>query len=514
MAGRGITRREFIKTAGAVTAGLALADPDLAAGEEAPQAARPNILWICTDQQRFDTIAALGNPHIRTPNIDKLVSEGVTFTKAFAQNPVCTPICTPSRASFLTGRYPRTNGTRQNGASIPSDEVLVTKMLADAGYDCGLSGKLHLSACQNRVEKRIDDGYRVFHWSHDPHPGWKENEYTQWLESQGHKWGDLYKPNGKHAFAGVPAELHQTTWCFDRAIDFIREKRTKSWLMSVNVYAPHHPFDPPREYLDRYDPDKLPDPDYRPGELDNKPVYQRTDHDGAYGGTQLGFSKMTPRERREVTAAYYAMIEQMDDSVGRVLKALDETGQRDNTIVIFMSDHGELLGDHGMYLKGPHMYDCSLRVPLIISWPGRFKAGLRSDALVELVDVVPTLLSAVGMPTPPRVQGSSLYEICTGKADPHRHKDYVYAEHYLGLPVRGKLKGQPLITMVRNHRAKLIAYAGMEIGELYDLQADPGEHDNLWDSPKHRDLRAEMYRLCFDASVINQDPVPERVAAW
>jgi arylsulfatase len=502
-----MSRRDFIKAAGAVTAGMALGG---STSESAEKDRRPNILWICTDQQRFDTIACLGNPHIHTPNLDRLVSQGVTFTHAFSQSPVCTP----SRASFLTGRYPRTTGARQNGQAIPSDEVLITRMLADKGYDCGLSGKLHIAPCQKIVEKRIDDGYRVFHWSHDPSPQWgKANEYTAWLESKGYKWEDLYHPKG-YAFAGVPADLHQTKWCFDRAIDFINEKRTSPWLMSVNVFAPHHPFDPPKEYFDRYDPDKLPDPSYKEGELANKPIFQQVDHDGAYGGSQLGFSKMTPRERREVTAAYYAMIEQIDDNVGRILKSLDETGQRENTIVIFMSDHGELLGDHGVYLKGPYSYDCSIRVPLIVSWPGHFKAGLKSDALVELVDLVPTLLTALDMPIPNRVQGTSLFDICTGKADPHNHKDCVYTEYYIGQPFHRKLKERPLLTTVRTRTSKITSYAGMEIGELYDLRADPGEHDNLWDSPAHKNLKMEMVKLCFDTSILTQDPLPERIADW
>lgn len=506
-----MSRRDFIRTAGAVTAGLALGADAASAEKASPDKKRPNILWICTDQQRYDTITSLGNKHIRTPNVDRLASEGVTFTHAFSQSPVCTP----SRASFLTGRYPRTTGARQNGQCIPPDEVLVTKMLADAGYDCGLSGKLHLAACQRRVEKRIDDGYRVFHWSHHPHPDWPENEYIQWLESTGHKWKDVYPgPKGKHAYPGVPAELHQTTWCFDRAMDFISEERKTPWLMSINCFDPHHPFDPPKEYLDRYDPDKLPDPKYKPGELDNKPIFQQVDHDGAYGGMLLAYSKMTPRERREVTAAYYAMIEQIDHNVGRILKMLDDSSQRENTIVIFMSDHGELLGDHGMYLKGPHMYDCSVRVPLILSWPGHFKSGLRSDALVELVDLVPTLLTAAGMPIPARVQGKSLYDLCSGKADPHQHKDYAYTEYYVGQPFHKALRTQPLVTMIRSRTHKIAVYAGMEQGELYDLKADPNEFDNLWDSQAHKDLKHDLVKMCFDASVCTTDPMPERVADW
>ncbi|MCB0072387.1 MAG: sulfatase-like hydrolase/transferase, partial [Caldilineaceae bacterium] len=132
--------------------------------------ARPNILWICTDQQRWDTLGCYGNPHVHTPNLDRLAAQGTVFTHAYSQSPVCTP----SRASFLTGRYPRTTRCRQNGQDIPADEVLVTKLLADAGYVGGLSGKLHLSACNPAAsplgERRIDDGYAVFHWSHTPLP--------------------------------------------------------------------------------------------------------------------------------------------------------------------------------------------------------------------------------------------------------------------------------------------------------------------------------------------------------
>ena len=179
----------------------------------------PNILWICTDQQRFDTIRALGNSVIRTPNIDSLIRSGITFTRAYAQSPVCTP----SRASFLTGRYPRTTRCRQNGQMIPSDEILISRFFANSGYVCGLSGKLHLASCSNgKVEKRIDDGYHEFHWSHHPPPDWPENAYIQWLEGKGKTWRELYSgPSSDYVKEGVPEEFHQTTWCAEMAIDFI-----------------------------------------------------------------------------------------------------------------------------------------------------------------------------------------------------------------------------------------------------------------------------------------------------
>ena len=181
----------------------------------------PNILWICTDQQRFDTIAALGNSLIRTPNIDRLVAEGVAFTQAYAQSPVCTP----SRAAMLTGRYPRTTRCRQNGQQIPADERLLPRILADHGYFCGLAGKLHLSSCANgRVEQRIDDGYQVFHWSHHPQPDWAENAYTQWLAEKGKTWDELYTGEATRFIKrGIPAEYHQTTWCAEMACEFLQE---------------------------------------------------------------------------------------------------------------------------------------------------------------------------------------------------------------------------------------------------------------------------------------------------
>ena len=467
---------------------------------------RPNILWICTDQQRFDTLHALGNDHIRTPNIDRLIHSGVTFEQAYCQSPVCSP----SRASFLTGRYPRTTRCRQNGQTIPADERLLPRILADHGYTCGLAGKLHLASCSHgKVEERIDDGYSVFHWSHHPQPDWPENAYTQWLTRQGVSWEQLYTaPETGYVRAGMPAKYHQTTWCAEMAVEFIREQSAtgRPWLFSVNPFAPHHPFDPPAEYLERYSPDDMPLPRVRPGELDAKPRFQQLDHEWAHnspGGMHV--AALTPRDSQRITAAYYAMIEQIDHEVGRMLAALDETGQREETIVVFMSDHGELLGDHGLYLKGPHFYDASVHVPLVVSWPGRIPAGLRSTALVELVDLAPTLLECCGQSPEPQMQGRSLHGILTGQADPSHHRDQVYCEYY-----NSWTHPDAYATMLRTRTEKIVVYHGSEPGELYDLVADPDEFDNLWDAPAARERKTDLLKRCFDASAFTLDPAPPR----
>ena len=465
------------------------------------QASRPNILWICTDQQRYDTIGALGNPHIRTPNIDRLAAEGVAFTQTYCQS----PICTPSRASFLTGMYPSTVHGCMNGNDTWADAApLVTRLLADGGYDCGLSGKLHLVGAADRIEPRCDDGYRVFHWSHDPRNLWPEGHaYADWIREQGLDLGVLREDP-----AAISPGLHQTTWCADRAIDFMMADRDRPWLMSVNPFDPHAPFDPPQAFLDRYDPADLPGPLFRESDLAAQAELEEVDF-------------QTPARRpeafgaREVKAAYYAMIELIDKNVGRMLETLDRTGQRENTVVIFMSDHGEMLGDHGLLLKGCRFYEGLVRVPLVVSWPGRFPQGLVSDALVELTDLAPTLMDLAGVPVPERVQGRSLVPILRGEADPHCHRDAVRCEYYRTLNPENnpRIKGS-YGTMIRDRQYKLVVYHGHAVGELFDLEKDPGEFENLWADPAYASVRFELMKKSFDALALAVDVGSEQVVRF
>ena len=469
---------------------------------------RPNVLWICTDQQRHDTIRALGNAHINTPRIDSLVAKGVSFIQAYAQSPVCTP----SRAAFMTGRYPRTTKCRQNGQALPANEKLVSRLFADAGYTCGLAGKLHLATCANGVvETRINDGYQVFHWSHHPQPDWPENAYTQWLHSKGTSWEELYGgPSTDYIKHGVPEDYNQTTWCAEKAIEFIQEQKGDPWFFSYNCFAPHHPFDPPADFLANYSPDELPLPKEKPGELETKTTYQQLDGKFAHNdpaGFNIG--KMTNRDKQEVTAAYYAMIELIDKQVGRMVAALEETGQLENTIVIFMSDHGEMLGDHGVFLKGPHFYDEAVRVPLIFSWKDRFATDLRADCLVELIDIAPTLLEAAEIDVPNYIQGRSLMPILLGRADVSQHRDYVFSEYYNAWTHKHSYG-----SMLRTIDEKIVVYHGTDQGELYDLKNDPDEFENLWNRPDHTEHKLRLMKACFDASIFTMDPSPPRLGAF
>jgi arylsulfatase A-like enzyme len=526
---------------------------------------RPNVLWICTDQQRFDTLGCYGNEFVETPNIDRLAERGVRFDRAYAQSPVCTP----SRASFLTGRYPRTTRTRQNGQSIPEGERLVTRLLADEGYTCGLAGKLHLAPADPTVEdrvrhaeRRIDDGYAVVHWSHasrQPYPG---NEYrADWLQEKGVEYEATPYEGSDHVLTSMPAEHHQTTWCVEKALDFIEfgadryeldqfdRDPDEPWLFSVNVFDPHHPFDPPEASLERYLDrlEEIPLPNYVEGELDDKPLFQR-DPPGASDEDQFPFEEMDADDHRLVRAAYWAMIDLIDDQVGRLLDALERTGQREETLVIFMSDHGEMLGDHGCYLKGPFFYEPAVRVPLIASWPGQVEEGVESDALVELVDLAPTLLDAAGVDRPVGMQGDSLWPLLTGRSDPDEHREDVYCEYYHALErprfydavqdhgvhsefhrhletsdVKPEFHDAfqasgnrilPYATMLRTDRYKLVHHHSLDTGELYDLASDPDETENRYDDPDYLDVKLTMFERLSNRMAATVDPLPQRQGRW
>ncbi|MFT5128707.1 MAG: arylsulfatase [Rhodothermales bacterium] len=486
-------------------------------------AARPNILWYCTDQQRYDTIAALGNPVIRTPAVDALVDEGVAFTQAYCQS----PICTPSRASFMTGRYPASHHVNRNGnPHFPLEESLVTTLLAEGGYDCGLIGKQHLSR-SNILEKRIpNDGYRVFHWSHHPYPDWEEGHaYDDWLRAQGHDPKALYDVIASPG-PGVPAELHQTKWASDVAIDFISESREGPWMLNMNVFDPHPPFDPPAEYLDRYNPAEMPPPLFKPSDIPRQKQMSPIDQQ-----MKEAIDPRTPRVEAEadadgdarfrapkdfdaglIKACYYAMIELIDDQFARVVDALKASGQYDNTLIIFTSDHGEMLGDHGVAYKGCRFFEGLIHVPMVISWPAGMQSQPPSAALVELVDLAPTLLDAAELPIPENIQGKSLLPILRGEST--SVKSHVLCEYNDALAGVG-MDDHSHGIMVYDGRYKICVYQGHHhLGEIYDLHEDPGEFNNLWNKPQHSALKGELLGRALDVYMSTSDAGMQRTGRY
>ncbi len=458
---------------------------------------RPNILWICTDQQRFDTIGALGNSHVRTPTIDQLVEDGTAFTHCYCQS----PICTPSRSSFMTGLYPsRLHSTRNGNESFPKEAPpLISKLLADSGYDCGNIGKFHLTSSGKRTEPRLDDGYRYWQFSHAPRDDWETgHHYAEWVREKG---GDLDAM--RESPERVPADFHQTTWSCEKAMEFIAKKREQPWFLSINCYDPHPPFVPPKEYADQFDPESLPGPHFQDSDLEIQDALAGIDFQG----------EAKPPEEHDAKSAqarYYAMIALIDDQLARLLAKLDELGQRENTLVIFTSDHGETLGDHGLMYKGCRFYEGLIRVPLIFRWPEKFKAGLKADGLVELLDLSATILEAGGVPIPDYFQGKSLFPILEGREAPDHFRDSVRCEYFDSLD--SHFTGGPgaFATMYRRGQYKLSVYHGFGLGELYDLEADPWEHQNLWDDPRFSSLKAELIAESFDQHVLLTTDVGSR----
>lgn len=449
---------------------------------------RPNILWYCTDQQRFDTIAALGNPHVVTPTLDQLVADGVTFTHAYCQS----PICTPSRTSFMTGVYPsKAHNTRNGNESFGDFPPVITRLLSESGYECGNVGKFHLQSAGRRTEPRINDGYTYWKFSHAPRDDWPQgHDYAEWVRSKG---GDLDTMREREE--RVDPELHQTTWATECAIEFITAEREQPWLLTVNVYDPHPPFIPPKIYADRFDPERMPGPYFRPSDLEQQKKLGKVDF-------QDEIKDPEAHDAFRMQALYYAMIAQVDEQFARILDVLEESGQRENTIIIFMSDHGEALGDHGLMYKGCRFYEGLIRVPLIFRWPGQFQSGLQSSGLVELLDVTATIFELADYPIPDHVQGRSLMPILKGEAELNHWRDFVRCEYFDALDPYFTGGTGTYATMYRDERYKLSIYHGHQLGELYDLQEDPWEFNNLWDDPAHEKLRNELIYASFDSHVL------------
>jgi arylsulfatase A-like enzyme len=485
---------------------------------------RPNILLICTDQQRFDALQAAGNPEIDTPHLDQLAADGAMFENCYVQ----APVCAPSRASLMSGLYLRNHGLYANGVQVPDTVRLLPEALADAGYDCGLVGKWHLDACfAGRTEDK-PAGFRVWLWAHDPYGGSSENAYHRWLSVAHPDVYDLVlgqrrdRQRGKTSgIAGspidvVPTEAHYSHWVGNETVRYLTHARPadQPFFFVANFFDPHHSFGAPKEYVDRYQADQLSGPNTVPGELDSKPPIFAEASEKSSAGHAPGFLDYSEDDLRQIKASYYAMVSLVDDEVGRILAALEAEGLAEDTVVIFTSDHGEMLGDHQLMLKGPMMYDCAVKVPLLIRWPGQIAAGRRISELVQWIDLTATFVELAGADLP-RCQGRSLLELATGETDHHRGWalcEYRDSGHPYDPPVH--------TTMVRRDHIKVIVHHGPpssgrdRTGELYDLAADSDELINLWDDPEHAGMRQSMTEFLLDVMVATEDRSQVRKAFW
>ena len=446
---------------------------------------RPNILVIMSDEHGPMWSSTYGHPFVRTPNMERLAGTGATFDAAYCNS----PLCVPSRLSFMTGRYVSNCEGWDNAKPLPSDAPTWPYMLRASGYDAALSGKMHLIG---------PDGLHGFRsqLSYDPHGGGGHEEAEArrlGLSSGGmhpiYLWEDGVPtapepwPSVKQAGAGVTPMIEADDAIEEQALAYLRDpaRAERPWALCVGFVAPHFPFVVPEPYFSMYYPEHGDLPSDPPGHLGELPAAAQRLRQA------FNFDGYTEDEIRRARAAYYGLITYLDDKIGRLLDALDETGMAENTVIVHTSDHGESLGEHGLWRK-MNFYEQSARVPLQIAWPGVIEGGQRFAGAVSLVDATATILEMAGADAEssgaPDLDGVSLLPQMTGGANAER--DSAFSEHLAHGTDRPR-------AMLRQGRWKLAySHAHPPDVELYDLEADPGEFRNLADDPALSEVRERL----------------------
>ena len=464
---------------------------------------QPNIILIMTDQQRADTIAALGAPWMQTPTLDRLVREGAAYTNCF----VTSPVCVGSRASLFTGMYPHAGGVFTN--FHPWQPTWV-RSLADAGYHCASIGKMHINpydalggfhqrfAVENKDRPLfLEERERAFYdeWDKALHARKlvKPSRYTRVAaDPQGYR-------EALGAFAwDLDEDMHSDMFIGDHASWWLEERKSSDPLfLQIGFPGPHPPYDPVPRHLARYATTDIPLPHVTEAEVARQP---RSQGELRQNMIRNNYDSVAWQERPSAEALlrmrrhYAANVSMIDEKVGQIIDVLGRRGYLDNALVIFTSDHADALGDHGHIQKWT-MYDTVVRVPLVFWSPGRIAPRAPSDGLVQLMDIAPTILEAAGVSIPSNWEARSLLPGLSGP--PASGRDVVYAEL-----ARDHIQtGAEFIVMRRDRDWKLVYYMGEPDGELYDLRADPGESQNLWEDAGQRSRRDALIKDVLEWSM-------------
>ena len=524
---------------------------------------QPNILFIITDQHRADYLGSYGHRVVQSPNIDSLAQRGRAFDRFYVANPVCQP----NRATLMTGRMPSVHGVRHNGINLSVNSVTFLDLMRDAGYKTALLGKSHLQNMTGgdprvtfpepangetppppalREAKLADapnDIYEQEHpknWEPDstykmtlPFYGFEEvalttghgdkvgGAYNKWFEDRHPNSDSLRGPENAlpHDYTcpqawrtAVPEELHSNTYVTEMTNDYL-ERQAKDgapFFAMASFSDPHHPFSPPGKYWDMFDPDDMELP---PSFYSNEPKppsvewqYKRRD-DGSQVTQGQELFALNERQAKEAVALTCGSIKFIDDCVGEIFAKLDQLGIADNTIVIFTADHGDLMAEHQLMLKGPIHYNGLIRVPFI--WadvPAAAKQG-RSDAMAGTIDIAQTILERVGLQGFNGMQGRSLMPEIGGAEDQGMGSVLVEADDQRAyFDVTPPARCRTLVT--RTHRMTI--YHEVEWGELYDLENDPNEIHNLFDDPAAANVKAELFKLLAyrQMDLVDRSPLP------
>jgi len=501
-----------------------------------------NVLFIITDAQRADHLGCYGNPVLKTPNIDGLASEGVRFTNYYCAN----PFCMPNRATIFTGKYPSIHGVRCNGINLNPDIPVFTQSLQKAGYHTCSMGKIHLNWYGTPWSRR--------YYSHEqlivsiytpkekrkplpkPYYGFDEHEivighgdavggdYLDWIEERAPDYLDLIKNRATKLFdkilndSPIPEDIYQTNYVTQRTTSFLErysegDYGDNPFFLHCSFPDPHHPVCPPGKYRDMYKPEDMPiSPTLNEFDklLSHKVLKNYVD---IYRASRL--RSTDEEELRKFQAYTYGILSLLDHGVGKILAALNSLGLEKNTMVIFTSDHGDLMGDHGMLLKGPAHYQGLIKIPLIWKVPGLTKPGI-TNSIANTVDIPSTILKLLNIKEkiqPPGMQGYDLTPIlkdpnakvrdhCIIEEDEDAHKA-LRKEQYKDIRVRTMITEDYRITIYQGYG---------NTGDLFDLKNDPYEQHNLWYDEHYKGIRDKlMYKLMHE--ILNlQDRFPKKQA--
>ena len=476
-----------------------------------------NILLITSDQQHWSAWGGM-NTEVKTPNLDRLAAEGTTYTRAYTVNPTCTP----ARASIITGQYPSQHGAWSLGTKLPESVPTVGDSLREAGYRTALIGKAHFQqlldhpqyrSIESNPHQQNLDWWRSFT---GPFYGFEDvrmarnhgdeyhvgQHYALWMEEKGFRdWrACFWKPAGtaepQYGAWNLPEAYHTDAWISETVCDRLAAYAGAGdpFFLWASFLDPHPPYLVPEPWASMYDPARLTLPEVTAGEHDRNPPHfgltQQADPDfsawrEAGGNWMHGFhSHLRSREKRaRDLALYYGMVSMMDHHIGRILDRLEALGLARDTVVVFTTDHGHFFGQHGLIAKGPFLYEDMIKLPFLVRHPDAAARGVSSEALQSLVDLAPTVLSLAGRPVPRSMTGIDQSAVWRGAAPAAR--DHVIVEN----------RHQPTTIHQRtwvDARYKITVYYNRPYGELFDLQADPGETCNRWDDPAAQSLKSEL----------------------
>jgi arylsulfatase A-like enzyme len=452
-------RRDFLSTIAAIPAAA-----------QAPRArpTRPNILMLMADQHRADCVGVYGNKAIRTPNLDRIANEGVRFDCAYSS----TPSCTPARSALLTGLSPWHHGMLGYSRIATRHAFEKPRALAEAGYYTTAIGKNHFYPIRNPhgYHQMILDEHCTY-WMHNSKPehaasGEERCDYEAWFWSQaplgdphatGLGWNDY---RGK-AFA-LPERLHATRWTGDTAVSFLESyERAEPFFLKVSFIRPHSPYDPPGRFLKAYEDAAI--PEVKVGEWAGRYAARSGSGDDIWHG------RLSADVVRQSRQAYYGSVSYVDEQIGRILETLEKRGMLDETLIVFTSDHGDMLSDQNLWRKS-YGYEQSAHVPMLMRWPTGLLPAQRGQHMtqpVELRDVFPTFLEAAGVPVPQNLDGRSLLSLVRQRGEGWR--EYIDLEHNITYSPENHWNG------LSDGRTKYIFHARDGEEQLFDLAADPQE---------------------------------------